>query len=87
MNRELFEYLITIPEFDKFPELDRKFIHDIILGPGPTETISTGGTITSEGATPEVVIMEALTPVLMASRSHRLKPTVMREVPKLKKDK
>lgn len=75
MNYELFEYLVASPVFDKFPELDRKLIWDIMLGPGPTETTSTGGTVTFEGATPKVVSMDDLAVVPTMPRSPRPNPT------------
>jgi len=53
----------------------------------PGEAASTGGTVASEGAAPEVVSMEAPALVPMAPRSNRMKPTPVRENPKPKKDK
>ena len=87
MNCEFFKYLIASPMFDNFLELDMKFISDIMSGPCPAKTASTGGTIASEGVALDVVSMEALAPVPTILRSPRSKPTLVREVPKPKKDK
>jgi len=87
MNRELFEDFLTSVVFNQYPELDINLIHDIMLGLGPAETISTGGAIASERVVAEVMSTEVRAAVPMALRSTRPKPTPRREVPKLKKDK
>lgn len=87
MNHELFEALITIPMFDQFLELDKKFICDIMSRLGPTETTSIGGTMAFEGDSIEVVSIEALATMSIVLRSPRPKPTPMRETQKLKQDK
>lgn len=69
------------------PELDQKLITYIMLGLCPTETASTGGTISSKGTALEVMSMEVSAAVPTTLRSPRLKPTLVREVPKPKKDK
>lgn len=51
------------------------------------EITSTGGTITSELNSPEVMSIKVLTVVHNAPRFPKPKPTLTREVPKLKKDK
>jgi len=47
----------------------------------------TGGVVASDGVSLEVMSREAPVVVLMASRSPRLKTTLVREVSKPKKDK
>lgn len=87
MNCEFFEALITSYVFDKFPELDKKIICNIMLRPGPTETTSARGIVASKVVDPEVLSVETPTHVPMVLRSPRLKPTPVREAPKPKKDK
>jgi len=75
--------------FAKMSKLNQKFILEKMLGSSPLETVSTGGDVSSEGAAPKVVSMEALATAPTASRSPRLKPTLAREIQttKPKKDK
>lgn len=46
-----------------------------------------GGVVVSKGATPQVMSMDILAPMATMSRSPTLKPRLVREVPKPKKDK
>jgi len=84
MNCAFFEYLVARHAFDNFPELTQ-ILCDTMLGPGLAETASTRGTVTSEGAVPEVVSMEATTPIPTMLRSPRLKPKPVRETQKPKR--
>lgn len=59
--------------FENLPEDTKHFIHITMSELG--ETVSTRGTVASEGVALEVASMEALTPVPMTFRSPRLKPT------------
>lgn len=79
MSRSFSEDLVASPTFSNLPELNQKFILETMLGPNPTETVSTGRDIASEGVTLEVVSMEGLDPMLMVPRSLTLKPTPVRE--------
>lgn len=76
-----------IPTFANLLELNQKFILEKMLGTTPTEIVSTGGDVASEGVSPKVVSMEAPAPVPMAPRFPKLKPTPARETSKMKKDK
>lgn len=58
-----------------------------MLGPSPTETMSTNGDITSEGAVLEVVSVEVTAVVPMAPRLLRSKPMPVKGIPKPNKDK
>lgn len=69
--------------FDTLSESDQNFINRFMSA--PTETASTRGAITSEGATPEVMSIEVLAVVPTTPMSLGPKPTPMREVPKPKK--
>ena len=75
------------PAFSKLSEVNYTFILEKMLGPSPTETMSTGGYVAFEGAVLEVVRMEAPFSMPMGLRSPRLKPTLVREAPKPKKYK
>lgn len=85
MNPQVFADLVASSVFDRLPKDTQQFILNTMSGPGKTKI--TGGTISSEGASPEVVSIEAPTTMPTAPRSPRPKPTLVREAPKPKKDK
>lgn len=75
------------PTFANFPELHQKFILENMLGLSPIETMSSGGDLSSKGATPEVVSMEALVSLPTTPRLPKPKPTSVRETKKPNKEK
>ena len=70
---------------NQHPESDKNVINNFM--PTTAETASTGGIVTSEGATHEFMSMEVPTAMPKAPRSPRPKPMPKREAPKPKRDK
>jgi len=85
MNPQFFTDSVASSVFDTLPKDTQQFILNTMSKLG--ETTSTGGTVSSEGAAPEVVSMEALSLMPMALRSPRPKPILVHDNPELKKDK
>lgn len=85
VNPKFYAYLAASSVFEKLREDTQQFIHNIMFA--PAKTASTREVISSEGDAPKVVSMEVPTAVPMAPRSPRPKPTLVRDVPKPKKDK
>lgn len=86
MNQSFFEDLVTSPAFANLPKLNQKFILDTMLGPRPTETVSTWGDVASKGVALKVVSMEALAPMPIVPRSPKLNPIHLQETQKPNKD-
>lgn len=85
MNFAFFDDLVASSVFDTLPVKTQHLINSFMSE--PMETASVRGCISSEGATPKAVNMEVPAIVPKSLRSPRLKPTLVEEAPKPKKDK
>jgi len=66
------------PAFSKLSEVNYTFILEKMLGPSPTETMSTGGYVAFEGAVLEVVSVIVPSAVPTTPRLPRPKPMPVR---------
>lgn len=96
MNHEKFEALIASSMFERLPKEIQEFFPSIMSV--PTKTVNAGEVMTTEGAAPEVAMetkgvspeiasFEVPVEVPKSLRSPRLRPTLTKEGPKMKKDK
>ena len=85
MNLAIFEDLVASSMFDKLPKETQELLTSLMSA--PMETASAGGSMASEGVSPEFISVEVLTKVPKLLRSPRPRPTTTKEGPKTKKDK